>query len=78
MEVFALTIERAMNSVHADITTANKGGRLAYCLPFGYTMPPSQLVQIVRDQVAKTPALGKDPYSHAILVSLRNAFPCPK
>lgn len=77
MEVFASTIERAINWVQADVIT-KKGGPLAYCFPSDRVMTVEQLMQIVREQVAKNPAVGEDPYSLGILVSLRSAFPCQK
>jgi hypothetical protein len=70
---------RGLSEAFAWSNTAlnNQGQTRLYCEPATITLTDEQELDIMRRYVESRPSFGTDPAGMVLLLSLKNAFPCP-
>jgi hypothetical protein len=69
-------VEMGMAYANAELTNHNRS--LIYCTPAHLSLTGQQLVNILKNQLEETPAVGSLPFGAVMIAALKRVFPCGK
>ena len=75
VELTVSMMETGMGWANAELTQIRKDAAI-YCPPRQMAFTGTQLIDILRRAADKKPILAKQPFGLALLVSLKEVFPC--